>query len=696
MSIRYRVKLRKGRARVDGDGVFVASTPEECEQVLRMIDKPAQVGVDCEGYGADPRVQHWKDHFRIVSMQFSTPDVPHIFVKNYGKSEGNIRIFKKWLARERPQKVLSNANSDMHMIANHGMELRGLYGDTQVMSWVYFNDRAHGLKSIVHQDLGVPEDECPDYAEVFAEPVMKKDGTPGKRMVVPPLNELLARGNPEDEEKLIAYGVKDPWFSVRECAFLEDKLRKMEWSKKGSMWDYFQKFELPFITVLHKVERRGNKIDQEKLEEIAKRAKKAYEKAERAFFKECVRAGVSPRLLENFNVGSGPQLGNLFERVLRSKYLMRTKTGRVAVDEEALMYMALYDERLRAVATALLRVREVGKTINTYTDGFLRLAPQYGWYLHTWLKHTGTIYGRTTSSAPNLQNIPVPQEDEAGDGDEFRIRSVFVAPKGMHVGDADYSAADLRFSAIRSQDPTLLKVLREGIYVHAVTAARINPTVRKFVGTKTMTVELSKEIKKKYPGECKLGKNYIYGASYGMGAKGAVRQIFVKNKTVVTEAQTRADLERFWAGYPTWKRYIEASKDRAQARGYTLSLLRRRIHQDMTTPENMPIRKRQQVMGAIRHKWFTYEIAGCTGDLKKCGMLACDADERLKKWGIEMDLEIHDEIKFRVPNELRGSPEVKEYIEDLMGRAPQIMGMGEFILPTPAEYGEGDDWAEAK
>jgi DNA polymerase-1 len=268
--MRVRVPIRRRSAFPSIDGVFIADTAEKCQQALRMIADWPVVGVDTEAYGADLRTQSPVYHVQPVSIQFAGATGKQIFVPLWDRYRPLLDVFKGFLAEEQERKVLHNAKFDMHVLENAGAPMRGILGDTLVMHYLYYNgEQFHGLKEAVKQ---IFNEETVEYSDTFRKPVLKKNGEPSVRTYVPSLIDVIKE--PNGVETLVRYSVKDPWYTVRLFQHLEEKLRATAWTKRGSYYDYYRQFELPYTTVLYNMERRGCLIDMPYLEKAKTSAEK--------------------------------------------------------------------------------------------------------------------------------------------------------------------------------------------------------------------------------------------------------------------------------------------------------------------------------------------------------------------------------------------------------------------------------------
>lgn len=675
--IRVRKKLLRRKTSgptILDNGIVVAQTPEHCESVLRMLKHAPIVGVDTENVDCNPAKEHPKGKARIWSIQFSTPEHHRIFVQNWGEGEGNLRVFKRWLQEPKKKKVLHNAKYDMHCLANHGIVMDGLLADTMVMDYTLDTARFHGLKECIHDYFG---ENTVEYGETFRRPKLKKDGTPGKTMVVPSLREVT--DSPEGIATLIDYGTKDPWYNVRLYHYLCKKLEELEWSSRGSMLDYYKQYELDYTGVLFRMEQRGCLLNEEWVADAAAQVSDDIVEIEKGFFRACMKKGVKPEYLETFNLGSGQQLGDLFENQLGCPIAARTPTGRPQTDDKALHSI----RKARKVVEYVLEWRRLNKLLNTYVLPFGEYIEQYNGRLHTNYKQTGTRTNRLSSSTPNLQNVPV-----FGGTDKYGIRKAFVAPDGCVIGDGDLSQIEIRLMAHFTNDQVLLEALREGQDIHSLTTVGTfdEPAARysELIADGATKVDALNVIHEEFPHHRKRGKTLNFGVGYGMSG------FRYASMTGATEKEGERVIRKFFETYKGLARGIHRIQMECHTNGFIRTLLRRIVQ----VPEI-----HSQDFGTMKHgerAAFNYKVQGSAADLLKMAMLLIDSDERLNDLGVGMILQVHDELAFEIPKD--AVEEVRPILVEHMAHPyrHERFRMKDLRIDTPADFGVGDNWAEAK
>ncbi|MFM0056776.1 DNA polymerase I [Paraburkholderia phytofirmans] len=335
---------------------------------------------------------------------------------------------KPWLESAEHKKVGQHLKYDEQVLANYGIEMRGVEHDTLLQSYVVESHRTHDMDSLALRHLGV---KTIKYEEVAG----KGAGQIG-------FDEVAL-------DKAAEYAAEDADITLR----LHEALYPQVTAEKTLEYVY-REIELPTSRVLRKMERTGVLIDAEKLRlqssEIATRLIQLESEA-------YVLAG------GEFNLGSPKQIGQIFFEKLELPVVKKTPSGAPSTDEEVLQKLA-EDYPLPKI---LLEHRGLSKLKSTYTDKLPRMVNATTGRVHTNYAQAVAVTGRLASNDPNLQNIPV----RTGEG--RRIREAFIAPPGHKLVSADYSQIELRIMAHISGDESLLRAFSQGEDIHRATAAEI-------------------------------------------------------------------------------------------------------------------------------------------------------------------------------------------------------------------------------
>ncbi len=371
---------------------------------------------------------------------------------------------KALLEDESKKKIGQNLKYDAHVLANHGISLRGIAQDSMLESYVLDSTKRHGMDDLALRLLGHNTIHFEDIA--------------GKGVKQLTFNQI-------ELDKAGPYAAEDADITLQIHQALSDAL-----DKEPALRKVYEDIELPLLNVLLGIERNGVKIDTDMLEKQSKElAERMNELVQQAYDE----AG------ETFNLASPKQLGAILFDKLGIPAPKKTKTGQYSTAEAVLQQLA--DDYV--LPKILLEHRSVSKLKSTYTDKLPLQVNETTGRVHTSYNQTVAATGRLSSTDPNLQNIPVRSEEGR------RIRQAFVAPEGYKLLAADYSQVELRIMAHLSEDKNLLKAFAEGVDVHRATAAEV-------FGVPLDAVE---------PEQRRAAKAINFGLIYGMSAFGLAKQL---------------------------------------------------------------------------------------------------------------------------------------------------------------------------
>ena len=339
-----------------------------------------------------------------------------------------LAVLKPWLENDAPQKVGQNIKYDMHVLANHGITLRGVVDDTMLESYVLEAHRTHGMDAMAGRHLNRT---TITYEEVA--------GKGAKAIGFDQVALDVATTYAAEDADVTLQLHRTLWPAIE----ASERLRHI-----------YRDIEMPTLQVLYDMERHGVLLDRDRLRAQSQQLAEQLQELERQAHE---LAG------QPFNLGSPKQLGEiLFER-LGLPVVKKTPAGKPSTDESVLEKLAL-DYPLPKV---LLQWRGLAKLKSTYTDKLPEMADRQTGRVHTTYSQAVAITGRLASSDPNLQNIPVRTPEGR------RIREAFIAPPGHQMMSADYSQIELRIMAHISQDAGLLKAFADGEDVHRATASEV-------------------------------------------------------------------------------------------------------------------------------------------------------------------------------------------------------------------------------
>lgn len=685
----YRIRRADERERLEGYRVLASADDLAwLERFLREAKGP--IVVDTETWKCDVGEEHPMGKARATCVTLAHADHPNLYLDNWGEHEGNLRVLKEWLLREDVERVLHNGIYDRHVFANHGLEMRGGWDDTLVMDYLIDTSAVgqHRLETCLKRWFG---EEHEDYATAFSYHPLNKDGSLSKRTLLRPHHEWWERG---ERARVVRYACKDTREGLRLYHHHRARLEATPWRRDGrTMWDYYRTFERPFADVLWRMERRGIAVDTAVLERLRTEFTALVNRHGQDFFAGLVAAGVPTRLLESgfgtikrktglgepFNPDSPPQLARVLYEVLGLACPKTTDTGRPSVDSEVLEGLAA---ELPCLGS-LLDQREVQKLLGTYVEPLLRWSGEYGGRVHCHFNPVGTVTGRISASKPNLTNVPTRTDLGA------KLRTAFVAAPGKKLVVLDLASIEPRVLAHRSQDARMLEFMREDGDMHSLTLYYVlddtgHGDIRAEVDARFggPTREALAWLKATHPKLRAKAKTLGLGIQYGSGAAKA-GSIFGVDR----EAGAAA-IRRYEEAWPGVARYKADQVQFARAHGYIKSLLGRRLHQPNA---RSPVRA---LRAAAERQIGNHGIQGGAADVIKLAMLLVETDDELRDCGAEMLLQVHDELVFEAPAETAAYVEARA--KELMQDPYTAFGLTGLTVPTVAEGGVGDNWADAK
>ncbi len=529
--------------------------------------------------------------------------------------ERALELLKPLLEDETLLKVGQNLKYDRGILANYGIELRGIAYDTMLES--YTLDSVAG-----RHDMDSLSDRWLKHKTITFEEIAGK----GKNQLT--FNQIAL-------EEAGRYAAEDADVTLQLHLKMWPKLQKHEGPLR-----IFNEIEMPLVPVLSRVERNGVKIDPAVLhahsQEIAKRLVELEQKAYEI-------AG------EEFNLSSPKQLQTILFEKQGIKPLKKTPGGAPSTSEEVLEELAL-DYPLPKV---ILEYRGLAKLKSTYTDKLpLMINPKTG-RVHTSYHQAVTATGRLSSTDPNLQNIPVRNEEGR------RIRQAFIAPEDYLIVSADYSQIELRIMAHLSRDEGLLNAFAEGKDIHRATAAEVFGLPLESVSSE----------------QRRSAKAINFGLIYGMSAFGLARQLNIPRK----EAQKYMDL--YFERYPGVLDYMERTRQQAKEQGYVATLDGRRLYLPDIKSSNGARRA-----GAERAA-INAPMQGTAADIIKRAMIAVDEWLESEKPRVSMIMQVHDELVFEVH---------KDDLEAVSKKVHELMENSTTLdVPLLVEVGSGENWEQA-
>ena len=524
-----------------------------------------------------------------------------------------LTLLKPILENPAIQKVGQNFKYDLTIFARNGIDVQGVAFDTMLESYVLSSTGRHNMDDLAKRYLG--------HQTISFEEIAGK----GK-------NQLTFNQIPL--EQAAEYAAEDADVTMKLQQVLWKKL-----SKEPTLEKLFKEMELPLLGVLSRMERRGVLIDSDALflqsNEIANRLSELEEQA-------YVLAG------QPFNLASTKQLQEILFDKLGLPVIQKTPKGAPSTNEEVLEELAFSHE----LPKVLVEHRGLSKLKSTYTDKLPQMVnPQTG-RVHTSYHQAVTATGRLSSSDPNLQNIPIRNEEGR------RIRQAFIAREGFTVVAADYSQIELRIMAHLSQDQGLINAFTQGKDIHRSTAAEIFG-----VALNEVTSEQRRN-----------AKAINFGLIYGMSAFGLSRQLGIGR----ADAQSYMDL--YFKRYPGVQTFMHNIREKAKAQGYVETLFGRRLYLPDINSSNGMRRK------AAERVAINAPMQGTAADIIKRAMIQLDQTLQNDP-DIAMIMQVHDELVFEVRSE-----KVAFYSELIK---TQMESAADLVVPLIVDVGQGNNWDEA-
>ena len=424
-------------------------------------------------------------------------------------------------------------------------------------------------------------------------------------------------------------------FALRLKATLQEHL------EKEGMTRLLEDVELPLSAVLAEMEISGVRLDVEALNDAARELETRLSTLESEIFD---LAG------EEFNVGSPSKVGEiLFDKLQLDPKAKKTKTGQYSTSEDVLEKVAMKNP----IVGKILEYRQLKKLLTTYLTALpAAINPATG-KVHTVYNQTVTATGRISSSAPNLQNIPV-REDQGRE-----IRRAFIADEGHLFLSADYSQIELRLVSDFAQDQTMLDAFRNGDDIHAITAAKI----------------YHKKPEEVTANERRNAKTANFGILYGISAFG------LANRLGIPRSEAKEIIDNYFETFPTIKRYMHDSVEHARDNGYVSTKMGRKRRLPDINSKNPVVR------GYAERNAINAPIQGSAADIIKVAMVDIAREFREKGIKSKMIMQVHDELNFDViPEEL---PQVQEIVTRCMENAYK----GDVRLT--ASSGVASNWLDA-
>lgn len=405
--------------------------------------------------------------------------------------------------------------------------------------------------------------------------------------------------------------------------------------QESGQYDLYRSLELPLLMVLSAMEYNGLKVDKAWLNEFGAVLEQEIEN---------LQAEINRSAGHEVNANSPKQLGTLLFEEMKIPPVRKTKTG-YSTDESVLEEIA----QIYPIARTILDFRASSKLKSTYVDNLLLMADEHD-KVHSYLDQTGTVTGRLSSSAPNLQNIPVRTEKGR------LLRKAFCADTGNVLLSVDYSQIDLRVLAHESGDPALVQAFLDGGDIHTQTAAQV---------FNVMPMLVTHEMRSS-------AKAINFGIIYGQGPMGLSQALNISPR------EAKDYIDQYFQTYRVVREWIDKNVALARTNGYVKTMLG---HVRYLPEFNMGVGALTQF---AQRAAINTIVQGGSADIIKKAML--DVFNAFRNTPVKMVMQVHDELIFEVPKEqlLTYAAQIKQLMEQAV----------KLRVPLLTSAKAGDNWYE--
>ena len=588
-------------------------TEEKRTELIQKLLTKETFSLDTETTGTDPITA------KLVGMSFSYTENQAFYVPvpaEQNEAQKIVNEFRPVFEKAGVLKVGQNIKYDMLVLGNYGVEVCGPLFDTMVAHYVLQPELRHNMDYLAEIYL--------QYQTIHIDELIGARGKNQKNM-----RDLPA-------EDVYRYACEDADVTLKLKNVLEKEL------KEQSAEHLFYEIEMPLVPVLVNIESNGVRIDTEALRQSSEHFTLRLQEIEKEIY--ALAGG------ETFNIASPKQVGEvLFDRLKIVDKAKKTKTGQYVTSEEVL-------ESLRskhAIIGKILEYRGLKKLLSTYIDALPQLINPRTGRIHTSFNQAVTATGRLSSSNPNLQNIPIRDED----GKE--IRKAFIPDDGCEFFSADYSQIELRIMAHLSQDKNMIDAFLSGYDIHAATAAKIYK-----VDINDVTADMRRK-----------AKTANFGIIYGISVFGLAERMNVPRQ------EAKELIDGYFETYPQVKEYMDRSIQVARENGYVETIFHRKRFLPDINSRNAVVR------GYAERNAINAPIQGSAADIIKVAMSLIYQRLQSNNLKAKMILQVHDELNFSVPEAEKEI--IQKIVIEEMERAYRM------LVPLKADCGWGKNWLEA-
>lgn len=590
----------------------LVDTEEKMNELCGKIFTSSAVSVDTETTSTDAMKAE------LVGLSFSIEENKAFYVPIPSERDEALKIvniFKGVYESPDLMKIGQNIKYDIIVLANYGVKFNGPIFDTMIAHYVLQPELRHNMDYMAEVYL--------NYKTIHIDELIGPKGKGQKNM----------RSLSPSEVYKYASEDADVTFKLKNIFEVE--------LKKNGLYSLFEEIEMPLVPVLARMEMNGVRVDTESLAETSRQFAERMSTIEKEIHE---MAGM------DFNISSPKQVGEvLFDKLKIVDKAKKTKTGQYVTSEDVLQNL----KSRHPIVEKILDYRGYKKLLSTYVDSLPQLINQKTGHIHTSYNQAVTSTGRLSSSDPNLQNIPI--RDENGK----EVRKAFIPDEGCEFFSADYSQIELRIMAHLSQDENMIEAFTQGYDIHAATAAKIY---------KIPIEEVTADQRRK-------AKTANFGIIYGITVFGLAERM------EVSRAEAKELIDGYFATYPKVREYMDRSIQMARERGYTETMFSRRCMLPDINSHNAVVR------GYAERNAINTPIQGSAADIIKIAMVRIDRRMQAENMRSKMILQVHDELNFSV------FPEEKERLQKMV--VEEMESACQMSVPLIADCGWGKNWLEA-
>ena len=588
-------------------------TEEKRKEIIQKLLTTEILSIDTETTGTEAM------EAELVGMSFSDAENRAYYVPVPANRDEALKIvneFRPLYENENSMKVGQNIKYDMIILQNYGVQVKGKLFDTMLAHYVLQPELRHNMDYLAEIYL--------HYQTIHIDELI---GSRGK-------NQKSMRDLPPED--VYRYACEDADVTLKLKNILEKEL------KEQSVEHLFYEIEMPLVPVLVNIESNGVRIDTEALKQSSEHFTLRLQEIEKEIY---ALAGD-----ETFNISSPKQVGEvLFDKLKIVEKAKKTKTGQYVTSEEVLESLRNKHE----IIGKILEYRGLKKLLSTYIDALPQLINPRTGHIHTSFNQAVTATGRLSSSNPNLQNIPIRDED----GKE--IRKAFIPDDGCEFFSADYSQIELRIMAHLSQDKNMVDAFLSGYDIHASTAAKIYK-----VDINDVTADMRRK-----------AKTANFGIIYGISVFGLAERMNVPRQ------EAKELIDGYFETYPQVKEYMDRSIQVARENGYVETIFHRKRFLPDINSRNAVVR------GYAERNAINAPIQGSAADIIKVAMALIYQRLQSNNLKAKMILQVHDELNFSVPEAEKEI--IQKIVIEEMERAYHM------LVPLKADFGWGKNWLEA-